>query len=650
MIWGCFLPQRFSPRIFISIQWYKNEKLIPFVAKRHKSNWLESSSEVLAGVNVFHRNQNVPSSISIFSSDSFSPLPRTYFVKGIKSCHRYFATTEAAHTDPNKTDGHCVKNDRLKPKLWNQSRTAQNELDDEDENADFENLSELVDLQMHSSMLQQYHLEALNTQQLLVVQPDYQDKPDKRHYGDTSIDLKLAETVSLVHTLGWTVVDKLVIKSEQRNMLFKPGQLERLREHISKLESPTENKQEIKTCEKQSHRKERFHEDTEKIDKTPKFISAVFVSTFRLPSNQRLQMEEILEKPVLDRYNVVLQIFKRHAKSSEAKLQAELAEIPYLKARLHGDYEIELVSKHDPSARKGEKFFSTRRTVLSRRERKLRTEIDKVRLHRAVLRKNRTRLQIPTVAIVGYTNSGKTSLIKALTGKETLRPRNQLFATLDVTVHACRLPSTLEVLLVDTVGFISDIPTDLIASFNATLEDASLADILIHVRDVANPDNMAQDIEVKRTLRKLDLPSRLLPLEFNSTMSCENGDIGRDVITVGNKIDLIDPLHWAKLKSDGMIPVSCSKGYGLDYLLQRINSAVMKATGRRKILFKIPIENGNEEYSWLRKNAHVINVTVDPVNEQYWLADVITRQFDVERFEKEFISKRNSKNIEYEPI
>ena len=138
-----------------------------------------------------------------------------------------------------------------------------------------------------------------------------------------------------------------------------------------------------------------------------------------------------------------------------------------------------------------------------------------------------------------------------------------------------------------------------------------------------------------------------MPLESNGTVNCENGDIGRDVITVGNKIDLIDPLHWAKLKSDGMIPVSCTKGYGLDYLLRRINAAVMKATGRRKILFKIPIENGNEEYSWLRKNAHVINVTVDPENEQYWLANVITRQFDLERFEKTFISKRNSKRRAY---
>ena len=141
--------------------------------------------------------------------------------------------------------------------------------------------------------------------------------------------------------------------------------------------------------------------------------------------------------------------------------------------------------------------------ALARREQKLRSAIDQLRVHRAVVRKNRTQLHLPSVAVVGYTNAGKTSLIKALTGLKRLQPRNQLFATLDVTVHACRLPSTLEVLLVDTVGFISDIPTDLIASFNATLEDASLADILLHVRDVANPDHSAQDVEVRKTLKQI---------------------------------------------------------------------------------------------------------------------------------------------------
>ena len=215
---------------------------------------------------------------------------------------------------------------------------------------------------------------------------------------------------------------------------FGPGQLENLKAVIGGMENPAESASEDGSPTRR-----------------PVYISAVFVSTYRLTSKQRNIMEEILEKPVLDRYNIVLQIFKRHARTREAKLQVELAELPYLRSRLLGDYEVELISKYDPSKRKGESFFEGQRAALNRRERKLKHEIASMTEQRALLRKNRRRFHIPSVAVVGYTNCGKTSLIKALTGTTKLTPKNKLFATLDVTCHPAKLPCNMQVLFLDTV-------------------------------------------------------------------------------------------------------------------------------------------------------------------------------------------------------
>jgi GTP-binding protein HflX len=173
-------------------------------------------------------------------------------------------------------------------------------------------------------------------------------------------------------------------------------------------------------------------------------------------------------------------------------------------------------------------------------------QLSKLAKQRGMLRRRRKEdLHIPTVAVVGYTNCGKTSLIKALTGKEELTPRNQLFATLDVTVHEGRLPSNMKTLFIDTVGFISDIPTNLIASFSATLEDAAQADLLIHVRDVSNPNHPEQNENVIRTLKSLGVSSELMD----------------NMITLGNKIDLVDPSQWKRFKNEeGLIPISATEG------------------------------------------------------------------------------------------
>merc|ERR1719342_295407 len=266
----------------------------------------------------------------------------------------------------------------------------------------------------------------------------------------------LAESVALVETLAWIVVDTLTVglNSFQKKHLFGAGKLRLLEEKIS------------------SNTK----------------ITSVFISLYQLTVTQRLELERLFSVPVIDRYHLVLQIFYQHTRSREARLQVALAEIPYLKNRLMIDHEYERGNKHSGS-RLGEQYYDTQKFILKKLEGGIRRRIDQIKDQRQKLRTSRKDSEIATVAVIGYTNCGKTSLIKSLTGDTKMQPRNQLFATLDVTCHGTRLPgSNLNTVFIDTVGFISDIPTPLIASFSATLEDALDADLLVHMADFSNPD------------------------------------------------------------------------------------------------------------------------------------------------------------------
>lgn len=204
----------------------------------------------------------------------------------------------------------------------------------------------------------------------------------------------------------------------------------------------------------------------EKLRKTIRHntnISAVFINRGTLKKAQMQVLEKEFGVPVLDRYRIVMHILKLHAISKNAKLQVALAELHYLRR----------TTIHEGNFGKMEK--EKVKLMFQTREQKLKAAIKELRTERGLLRSRRQKNEYPTVAVVGYTNAGKTSLIKALTGEEKLMPRNQLFATLDVTVHEGLLPSGMKILYVDTVGFISDIPTDLIECFVATLEDAVLS-------------------------------------------------------------------------------------------------------------------------------------------------------------------------------
>lgn len=198
-------------------------------------------------------------------------------------------------------------------------------------------------------------------------------------------------------------------------------------------------------------------------------MTCVFISKGTLTALQKQNLEFYFGVPVMDRYSVVIQILRLHATSMEAKLQVAMAEIPYIWTQLRDT---------EGTPIKGGTAYTlndTQKMLLRRRERKLKDKLTDLREHRELLRNKRKQKDFPVVAIVGYTNCGKTSLIKALTNEERLQPRDQLFATLDVTAHAGILPCRLKVIFMDTVGFMSDIPTGLIECFVATLEDAMLA-------------------------------------------------------------------------------------------------------------------------------------------------------------------------------
>ncbi|UJR15568.1 hypothetical protein I4U23_002506 [Adineta vaga] len=342
-----------------------------------------------------------------------------------------------------------------------------------------------------------------------IIQPSMKFKARGRQ--STTADLQLSESISLIHTLNkWRVVGHGIytLKSGgSQRYLYGKGNIEKITN-------------EVRQCQ----------------------ATAVFLSIDRLSLGQIDGLTEKFRVPVYDRYSIVLQIFKNHAQSGAAKLQVALAEIPLLRYR-----------RND-----GELFKD--------RERNLRAEVMKLEEHRKLLKRRRSSIDIPTVAVVGYTNAGKTSLIKALTKDASLQPKDQLFATLDVTTHAGILPNALNVLYVDTVGFIADIPTTLIEAFRATLNDAVDAHILIHVCDISHPDNVVQRKTVMQTLNELNVhPSKI-----------------QSMITVFNKSDLLEDSSQEKSNSeiDNELKVSCKTGQGLNQLIDTIQERLMIASNR----------------------------------------------------------------------
>lgn len=254
----------------------------------------------------------------------------------------------------------------------------------------------------------------------------------------TSPEKQMQEAESLIRTLAsWKVCNKSIIPLENldKKALFGTGNLEKLKG----------------------------------IVRNNKGVTAVFINISTLTNSQIKELEEQFQVPIYDRYRIVMQILRLHALSKHAKLQVALAEVSYLWKHLR--FDTSLSNSSNPE---------TLKLMLQSREQKIKAAIKKLRSQRELLRNRRVTEEYPIVAVVGYTNCGKTSLIKCLTGAKSLVPKDQLFATLDVTVHEGILPTSMKVLYVDTVGFIANIPTSLIECFVATLEDAMFAVILFY--------------------------------------------------------------------------------------------------------------------------------------------------------------------------
>ncbi len=312
-----------------------------------------------------------------------------------------------------------------------------------------------------------------------------------------------------------------------------------------------------------------------------------------------------------------LEIFGARARTAEGKLQVELASLTYQKSRLVRSW------THLERQRggfgflggPGETQIEVDRRLISDRIDKIKKQLGNVTRTRDLHRARRADVPYPSVALVGYTNAGKSTLFNALTGSGVVAV-DQLFATLDPTIRALKLRSGLSVMLSDTVGFISNLPTELVAAFRATLEEVLEADLLLHVRDIAGEDSAAQKADVLSVLKQL----------FGKDAALEN------LIEVHNKADL-----WKKIHGHDYIPpkhavsVSAVTGEGLDALLARIDDA-LSASLLKSYRFRIPFRDGRA-IAWLYANGQVTAQREKGEEAEY---EVRLQPLAAERFTRQF--------------
>lgn len=313
---------------------------------------------------------------------------------------------------------------------------------------------------------------------------------------------------------------------------------------------------------------------------------------------QQRNLEKELHAKVLDRTGLILEIFGERARTKEGTLQVELAHLNYQKGRLVRSW-THLERQRGGAGflgGPGETQIESDRRQLQEKIIKLKHELETVRRTRDLHRAKRKKVPFPVVAIVGYTNAGKSTLFNRLTGADVLA-QDMLFATLDPTLRRVRLPHGTPVILSDTVGFISDLPTHLIAAFRATLEEVVEADLVIHLRDISDPDTAAQAEDVERILADLGVDA---------------GDTKR-VIEVWNKIDLLDDSNRSRLLADAAdgskgppIAISAVTGEGIDALKALIETRM--AGGLEDLTVTIePAQFGLVD--WLYRNGDIVSRT-----------------------------------------
>ena len=267
-------------------------------------------------------------------------------------------------------------------------------------------------------------------------------------------------------------------------------------------------------------------------------------------------MEDALDTKVMDRTLIILDIFAGRAATNEGKIQVELAQLKYRQSRLTGlGKSLSRLGGGIGTRGPGEKKLEMDRRLIKDRIAQLNRELKDVKRHREVTREQRNRNKIPVVAIVGYTNAGKSTLLNKLTGAGVLE-EDKLFATLDPTTRNLKLPSKQEVLMTDTVGFIRKLPHHLIEAFRSTLEEAKYADIILHVVDASNPQVDEQMYIVYETLQNLEVKNKPIITAFNKQDKLEGNPILRD------------------FKADHIVRISAKHGDGLDELQNTIEEVL----------------------------------------------------------------------------